>query len=436
MIFLGSVFFLLLGALMVFTNPLGPPGMTDFQQVYWSARCIAHHHDPYQMSELMNQYAADMGALPPDIGAFHTMRLSVFIAPNLPSSLFLVAPLSLLRLNPAAAIWASLIAAGFIAACYFMWKMGAEFAPRASGALIFLLLVNGGILLLSGNTAGLVIGLSILAVYCIVQDRFGWIGAICFAIALSMKPHDAGPLWLYFLLAGGAARKRALQALALTAAIALPAILWVAHAAPHWLPELDANLAAGLAHGGFNNPGSNTAGGRGAAMIISLQSFVSLFRDDPRFYNPVVWLICGALFLLWSIKTIRSGFSPRAAWFALAPISALALLPVYHRSYDARLILLAVPACAMLWKQGGRLAWCALAITLAAIVLTGDIFWIVLFQITHYSGLTGTWGVILAPLSLLALAVFYLYIYLRIVPAVPHAAEWSMSVWESEKRPV
>ena len=36
---------------------------------------------------------------------------------------------------------------------------------------------------------------------------------MCLAISLMLKPHDAGLVWLYFLLAGGIYRKRALQAL-------------------------------------------------------------------------------------------------------------------------------------------------------------------------------------------------------------------------------
>jgi lipopolysaccharide export LptBFGC system permease protein LptF len=55
----------------------------------------------------------------------------------------------------------------------------------------------------------------------------------------------------------------------------------------------------------------------------------------------------------------------------------------------------------------------ALGLTLAAIILTGDLFWIVLFQATHYSGWSTEFGTIPAPLVLLALGIFCLWIYLR-----------------------
>ena len=48
------------------------------------------------------------------------------------------------------------------------------------------------------------------------------------------------------------------------------------------------------------------------------------------------------------------------------------MLPVYHRPYDAKLLLLAVPACAALWAQGGVRRWLGLVTTSAAILVTSD----------------------------------------------------------------
>ena len=169
LLLLGSVFFVAIGAVMELTNPLG---MTDFLQIYTSSRCVAHHHDPYIPSELMAFYRADTGSLPGGSGGvYHTFRSIVFIAPNLPSTLFLIAPIAALPWRLAVAIWMTLIAAGFILACYCVWKVGAESAPRMYGGLIFLLLVNSGLLLSAGNTAGLVVSLSVIAVCGFLRER-------------------------------------------------------------------------------------------------------------------------------------------------------------------------------------------------------------------------------------------------------------------------
>jgi hypothetical protein len=392
--------------------------MTDFLQIYASSRCVEHHHDPYKPGELLAFYQADKGGVPTDSSDLsRRYRSIVFIAPNLPTTLFLVAPLAAASWKLAVPIWMALIAACFIAACFCVWSFGAESAPRLYGGLILLILVNSGLLLETGNTAGLAVSLSVIAVCCFLRDRFVLAGVVCLAAALAVKPHDAGPVWLYFLLAGGMQRKRALQSAALTAVIAVLAMLWVGHSAPHWAPELESNLARGLGAGGLNNAGPTTQGGRGIGQIISLQAVLSLILDDPRIYNPVACIVCGIPLLLWCIRTLRAGDSQRMAWLALAAISAFAMLPFYHRTYDARLLLLAVPACAALWKEDHSLGRPALLLTLAAVVFTGDLFWIAFFQITHYSGPSGVFGMIPAPLILLSTGVFYLWVYLRPDPA-------------------
>jgi hypothetical protein len=423
MVIVGSVFFIAVGALMEHFNALG---MTDFLQIYVSSRCVAQHHDPYDSEALQQFYRAEASNLPSGSSArARTRREIVLVANNLPTTLFLIAPLAVLPWKAAAVVWMALIAVCFVLACFLVWRFGADSAPRVYGALIALILVNSGLLIETGNTAGLVVSLTVIAACCFLQDRFaGWVpaaGVACLAIALAIKPHDAGPFWLYFLLAGGMCRRRALQALALTAVIIVATILWVSHAAPHWLPELQSNLAGGFAAGGINNPGASTHGARGIGQIVSLQAMLSVIRDDARFYNSLTYAVCGVLLLLWCVRTLRVGFSPRTAWFALAAMAPLAMLPFYHRTYDARLLLLGVPACAALWMERGTagragIGHSALWLTLAAILLTGDIFWVVFFQITHYSRTSLVFGMIPAPLALLAAGIFYLFVYLRMVP--------------------
>jgi hypothetical protein len=114
-------------------------------------------------------------------------------------------------------------------------------------------------------------------------------------------------------------------------------------------------LAAIARTGGLNDPESQFCH-RPHCMVIDLQSAVSVFRDDPRIYNPVSYLVCGALLLVWSVSTLRSRFSQSRAWLALAAVVPLTMLVTYHRPWDAKLLMLTVPACAMLWAEGGAIA--------------------------------------------------------------------------------
>jgi len=420
MLALGCVFFVAIGVLMEHFNSLG---MTDFEQIYTSSRCVAHHHDPYSAGDLRDFYLADTGSLPPASGpSARTRHEIVLVANNLPTTLFLIAPIAALPWKLAEPLWMLLIAASFILACFLIWSFGAESAPRAYGALLLLVLVNSGLLLCAGNTAGIVVSLSVIAACCFLKNRCSVAGVCALAIALLMKPHDAGPIWLYFLLAGGLYRRRALQTAVLAAMILAAALLWVSISAPHWWPELQSNLAAGFAPGGINNPGPTTQGGRGIGQIIALQSILSLIWDNAKFYNLAAGLLCAPLLLAWCVRTVRRGFSP---WLALASISVLAMLPFYHRTYDARLLLLAIPACATPWTEGRAAGRTALALTLAAIVLTGDIFWVVYFQLTHYSGPSGVFAMFPAPIALLATGLFYLWVYVKAGAEEPKMAEES-----------
>ncbi len=411
---LGSLLFVLAG---VAIEQLNDAGMVDFKEYYLGSRCLLEHHDPFKQSDLAAMYEGDAGNLVPHLCPGCWRRSTDHMTPNFPTTFLLVTPLAVLPWGVAKTIWITLTAGCYILAIFLMMNVGAEFAPRFSAFMIYLFLINSELLLASGNAAGIVIGLTIIAAWTILRNRFALAGALCLALALVVKPHDAGLIWFYLLLAGGAVRKRALQSLAMAGALAASAAIWTWHIAPHWLPELLSNESALVAPGGINDPGPASTGNFGVDLIISLQTIVSRIKDSPHFYNAVVFLICGALLLVWMLKTLRSRFTPELAWFALAAVVPLSMLFFYHRRYDARLLLLAVPACAMLWRQGGAIAGWMLALNLAVITATGDFFWIVLLSITHYRGISVAFSILSAPASLLALATFSVWVYWRRTPA-------------------
>jgi len=319
-------------------------------------------------------------------------------------------------------LWMILTAGSLILAAFLIGNSAASYAPVLSGALICFVLINSEAIFANGNTAGIVVSLCVVAVWCFLEEKFVWAGILCLSVSLAIKPHDAGTVWLYFLLAGGIYRKRALQTLVVTTCLGLATLVWITPIAPHWMQELHSNILVNQLPGEVNDPGPVTAHASGPSMVISLQSTLSVFRDDPRFYNLASYLICGSLLLVWTVRTIRSRFSPANAWFALAAVVPLTLLVTYHRPYDAKLLLLAVPACAMLWVEGGPLRWFALLVTAMGIVSTSDI------PLTILIILTGALHIPTAgqsaqmvkfvlmrptPLILLAMGIFYLWVYVR-----------------------
>jgi hypothetical protein len=406
-VLLGGVLMFLIGAIIARVNSYG---MSDFIQSYYAPRCLMQHCDPYQESQLWAVYKAQVGTVPSDPAKLKWLH-EILLAPNIPTTMMLFVPFSLLPWKVAVTAWMALIVASFFVAGYLVWRVCADAAPRYSAALVFLIFVTSGVGLSIGNTASLVVGFCVIAVWCFVNERFVWVGVMCLALSLANKPHDAGIIWLYFLLAGGVPRKRALQTLAVTALIALPAVLWIGHEVPHWPQELSANLHVINSRGGQNDPGPNSGGAFGVMMTVNLQVIFSRIKDDPGFYNPVVYLLCAVPLALWAIKTLRLRYSPAQAWYALAAAVPFAMLAVYNRFYDCRLLLLAVPACVDLWRKRSPVRWYALAVTLAGIIVTGDLLWIVVLHFTKYSGPSLHAAIIPAPIVIALLGVFYLWVY-------------------------
>jgi hypothetical protein len=389
-----------------------------FPGIYFGTRCLAQGGDPYDLTQLRNTYSA-AGFTESSSAA---LRQSISLYVNLPPTFLLVAPFACLPLAAAQTLWLILLVSSFLLAAFLMWRMAADHSPSVALLLMFIVLADCEIIFSGGNTAGLVVSLCVIAVWCFLRDRFIAAGVVCLAIGLAIKPHDVGLIWLYFLLAGRIQRMRALKALGLSLALAVVAAVWVTYVAPHWLPELRSNLAEISGHGGINEPGPTSLGVNSPDMIIDLQTVVSIFVDEPNVYNPVTYGVCGLLLLGWLIAVMRFSRSRQNALSALVSAAALSMLVTYHRSYDAKLLLLAVPACAMLWAEGGSTAWIALLLGTAGVLSTSDIPLAILMRVTRnlYSpdaSLAGKAFVSAvtrpAPLCLLGIAVFFLLVYVR-----------------------
>jgi hypothetical protein len=418
-LFLSGAVFIIWGSIIALTSY---SGMGAFKAVFYGARCLMQHSDPYKPVVLQHAYEADGGRYSPDPAAAFLFRRAMLVCVNLPTSMLLVTPLALLPWKMASLVWMALNAAGLLLAALLMWMVGEGDALKTATILICILLLNCELVFGLGNLAGIVVSLCVIAAWCFLEERFEYAGVLCLAVSLVIKPHDAAMVWFYFLLAGGVYRKRALQTAVMAAVFAVPAVLWVSHVSPQWMQEMRSNLALLSAHGSVNDPGPDSLTFHSADYVISLQSVLSLFRDEPHFYNLVSYLICGLLLVAGAIRVLKSRFTKENAWIALAAIAALSMLPVYHRGYDAKLLLLTVPACSLLWATDARLKWVAGLLTAFALLSTADIPATILLVLMNSLkiGTVSILGKVLtvvlfhpAPLVLLATGAFYLWIYFR-----------------------
>ncbi|HEV2132784.1 MAG TPA: hypothetical protein VGR47_00845 [Terracidiphilus sp.] len=405
-------------------------GVRGFDYVYYfdGARCLLGHTDPY----------TGQGPVLPD--KEKPGPPIVKMAVNVPTAFLVATPVAMMPWKAGRNVWLGLVGGFLLLGALAMWDLGAACAPRISGLLACFMLLNCVLVLFGGNMAAISAASCALAVLCFVKDRFAWAGVVLLALGLVTKPHVVGLVWLYFLLAGGAGRKRALQALGVAAFLGICAVVWIRPIAPHWMREIDSNLAQLSARGGSFDPGPTGVSEESFLPIISLQNALSDFRDDARFYNPVSYLIVGGLVLVWGAAVLRKRTTREGAVLGVAAVSALTLLPGYHRTYDAKILLLMIPACAVLWAGGGARRWIGLAMTSAAIFVTSDvplIFWTTAMGKVAVSTSTLTGRMMLlalhpAPLVLLAAGCFYLWVYIRYEPSGEDGRETAAEKWLDE----
>ena len=397
-------------------------GIVDFKIVYLAARCVIEHRDPYNQGEYLRVFAEQGGVVPSSAADREKFQHAVMAVVYFPTALMLVAPFAALGWAAAQVLWTIFTIGLFTFACYEVWRIAADSSPPLAACLLGLMLTNAEVLFAYGNAAGVAVSLCAIAVCCFVRERWVWAGVLCLAVSLALKPHDAGAVWLLLLVVGGSYRKRALQSALVVCVLCIPAILWVSSISPHWIHELRSNLELVSARGGVADPGpSGISNGTGGA-IINLQSAVAVFRDEPQFYSSVAYAICAPLFIAWLVGTVRRRREQIDVWLSMAVLVPLSMLPVYHRPYDTKLLMLAIPGCAALWATGGVRRWFGLIITSVALLLTSDIPVTVLAAVAKRFPAypVGIWNQLVAvlitrpvPLILLAMSVFYLVVYLR-----------------------
>lgn len=413
---IGAAAFLLIGLAWKQVSPID---MGDFKVVYYSARTLLQHGDPYSQHVVLAVYNDEGRENPSEPILDRDVKTRYFYPPT---AFILTVPIAFFGFAVGKVIWMILCAGSLILASLLIWDISAEFAPTAAGVLPGLLLAGSFWLFMVGNSAAIAVSLCVIATWCFYRRRFAWAGVLCLALSLALKPNDSGLVWLFFLLAAPALRKRALQSLALLVVLSLPFVLWAYSASPHWAQELQANMAPFSAPGNIVDPGITGMAGKNMDSIVQLQTALSVFFPQPGTYHLLTYAISFPLVLFWIVITVKARPAGNGIWLGLAAAAPLSMLPTYHFQHDAKLLLLTIPACLMLWAGREALGRWAMVLTLAGILVNGDIFTAIRIMLTRHiivpqpnfaSRLATVFLTRPAPLVLLALAVFYLWLYSR-----------------------
>jgi len=400
---LGILTFLFVAALHLQTILLKG---VDFKTVYSSSKCLLDQCNPYDSADLLQEYIKGHGDISPssDLSAFQPHQ-----ALYPPSSLFWVLPFALLPWKPAVILWVTVSGFLFATATLLMADLCDSWTSPLPQLLLGLFVATSTMLLTTAQPSGLAISLCAIGVWSLMKNRAVTMGVICFSLSLALKPQIGGLVLIYFLLAGGARRSRVLTIMLVAALFCVPGVLWAARvpAAAHWLRDMKTNLEGSATRGNINDPGPTSYN---SPLVTDLQSVVAVFDDVPEIYNPITWAIVGSLLLMWAYVAWHALPSLKTDALGIAAIACLCLLPIYHRHYDVRLLILTFPAVALLMKAGKTPGVIAVLASLAVICGSHPTF--LRNHLSLHPQSLGTLKTILllhtSPLILLFSGIFYL----------------------------
>jgi hypothetical protein len=332
----------------------------DLVPVYTGAGCLLQGCDPYSISQLEEQFF-QRGGRGVDLPSW---EIDMPVYP--PSTFLVLSPLLLLRYPAARFFWFVLNGGLFILSAVLVLSGCPRSNRWLATSLVSVILATSGILLVVGQPATFAISLIIIGSYFFLRIRFLPLCAFLFMLSIAVKPQLGGIIVFYFL---GQKTYRRYAAFAVAGALALllsAGLTLRMH--PHsanWTSSLRANLTSTLSPGGSADP---RPANQEAIGDMNLQSVTSIFFAEAGTFNYVAYLIFLVLLAVLIIVVPWSRASAETHVLALAALSILTLMPVYHRFYDTRLLLLTVPAVLLIFEKRRVLGAAMAVLTILSVI--------------------------------------------------------------------
>lgn len=219
--------------------------------------------------------------------------------------------------------------------------------------------------LAAGSIVIVAVGACALAVWAAARQGSARAG-ILLGVAVALKPQIGLPFLVYYLLRG---RWRILApAVVVIAILAGAAIFYLASNHTPWVDCYRYDNKVLFASGSL---GDFTERNPIRFGLINLQVLTYLFLSDRGMANVLALVIAGAMGVMWLMLLRRGG--GRNELLDLSALTVLSLLPVYHRLYDASLLIFPLAWSLTAWSSRlGPLAKGILLLTLIFLVPGGS----------------------------------------------------------------
>jgi hypothetical protein len=346
----------------------------DLLSPYIQAKAWAHGGDPYNAQTLVAQWPADDPRpvwVDRDAAQGMLEKKRGIPTPYPLTSLVLLSPLTLLRWTLAMRLWIVLsIGAALGAGLGLIFICDASLSePRSQiflAAVLALAPLHTG--LATANPAILSAGLGVFAVAAARCERTALAGVLL-AAAVCLKPTLGAGLLVYYL-----AREWRVVAIAggLAGFMELIGIWRCAEAGLPWLASYIANTHRIFARGSLADFTRTDPVGFN---LVNGQLFFSNLLHSAEAANLLSWLLCFTLALCWIYLARRRGSSEI---LPISAISILTLIPIYHRFYDA--VLLIWPLAWSMFLVRNRRVQAATLIMIAPFLVPGAVFLATLTQ--------------------------------------------------------
>jgi hypothetical protein len=316
--------------------------------------------EPTNWNDLSQNYTASklwlQGKSPADPGNFSVLwkqqagsRLDVtdirtHLAPPL-GGLVIMAPIAAFPWKVAKIIWLAVLLSAFAVTVWSLVLAGGFLQVEDNlrtlafiAACLVLAPFQTGIA--SGNASVLVIGLSAAAIWAALSSRDVAAG-ILFGVACSLKPQIGAFLVLYYLVQRR--WKLFATAVATTAGLVLVAVVNLWLRGPSWLQDYLHNARGFVT---ANNIDDFSAANPIRFTLINLQVPFFSMTGRSSSANLLAFSVGGLLLCAW-LYWVARGHARRPdhgpELLSLGAVAIISLLPVYHRFYDAGLLV--VPLC-------------------------------------------------------------------------------------------